>query len=100
MAKLTIDAFEDGTLRYDVTQYNYRLRIHRLMDAATFTYSQVTLEVTSGIYGLLIHASFDGIGWRFAVTRMANRLQPQWRVISTGNQLVIMLPADYHVAVN
>lgn len=99
MAKLTIDAFEDGTLRYDVTQYNYRLG-HRLMDAATFTSPKVTLAVTSGMYGMLINASFDGTGWRFAVTRMANRLQPQWRVISTGNQLVIMLPADYHVAVN
>lgn len=99
MAKLTIDAFEDGTMRYDVTQYNYRLKIHRLMDAATFMCPRVTLEVTSGMYGMLINALYDRTGWRFAVTRMANRLQPEWRTINTSNQLVMMLPADYHIAV-
>ena len=99
MAKLTIEGYEDGTLRYDVTQYYIHDRSHRFMDEGTFDADsrRITLNVTSIMYGgVIIEAVFNGGKWDFQVTRTGST-HSHWGTMRNDNQLVVMLPAEYHI---
>lgn len=105
MAKLTIEGYEDGTLRYDVTQYYIHDRSHRFMDEGHLMLApeesavsrRITLDVTSIMYGgVTIEAVFNGNKWDFHVTRTGST-HSHWETMRNDNQLVVMLPAEYHI---
>lgn len=99
MAKLIINGFCDGTIRYDVTQYSVHGQSHRFMDMGAFDagFRRITLNVTSIMYGgVTIEAVFNEGKWGFQVTRTGST-HSHWKTMRNDNQLVVMLPAEYHI---
>lgn len=104
MAKLTINGYEDGSLYFEVTKYNYRFGGERLMDSAKCTRPSITLNVFTLVDTLSILAKFNHHGWTFNIkSATASTFHHDWNIkyndAAGVEVLTVILPKNYRIEV-